>query len=182
MRSSGLASASSSMNDFPIPELPPVITATANGARAFLFSNTGVSNLAVRIQNKEQKRNMKPAVTSVHEVIVSGIHIELTPSLKGYVTDKMQRLFAHQDHIVRIRVDIEFDDRKSKDDRFTAKARMEIHGPDSNISVTSDDAYKSVDLLVDKLDRQLQRRARMHKEKRNHPHAVELGVALPKAS
>lgn len=125
---------------------------------------------------------MKPAVTSLHEVIVSGIHVELTQSLKDYVNEKVQRLFLHEDHIVRIRVDIEFDDRKAKEDRFTAKARMEIHGPDSNISVTSDDAYKSIDLLVDKLDRKIRRRSRLHKVKRNHPHGVELEAALPKAS
>jgi len=119
--------------------------------------------------------------TNAHEIIVSGIHVPLTAALKAYVIEKMQRLFAHERRIVRIRVDIEFDDLKSKNDRFTAKANLQIHGPDANISVTSDDAYKSIDLLVDKLDRSLRRRARMAKEKRNHPHGVELETALPKA-
>ena len=119
--------------------------------------------------------------TNPHEIIVSGIHVPLTAALKAYVTEKMQRLFAHESRIVRIRVDIEFDDRKAKEDRFTAKANLQIHGPDANISVTSDDAYKSIDLLVDKLDRSLRRRSRLSKEKRNHPHGVELETALPKA-
>ena len=30
-----------------------------------------------------------------HEVIVTGIHLELTPSLKAYVKEKMERLFRH---------------------------------------------------------------------------------------
>jgi putative sigma-54 modulation protein len=118
--------------------------------------------------------------TNPHEIIVSGIHVELTQALKAYVVDKMNRLFTHEDKIVRIRVEIEFDDRKAKEDRFTAKAHVQIHGPDTNISVTSDDAYKSVDLLVDKLDRKILSRASMHKEKRNHPHIVELEATLPK--
>ncbi len=121
------------------------------------------------------------ADTNPHEIIVSGIHVSLTTALRAYVVDKMQRLFGHEDRIVRIRVEIEFDDRKAKDDRFTAKAHLQIHGPDTNISVTSDDAYKSIDLLVDKLDRSIRRRSRLHKEKRNHPHEVELEAALPKA-
>lgn len=119
--------------------------------------------------------------TNPHEIIVSGIHVELTQALKAYVVDKMQRLFTHEDQIVRIRVEIEFDDRKAKEDRFTAKAHVQIHGPDANISVTSDDAYKSIDLLVDKLDRKILRRASEKKEKRNHPHEVELSATLPKA-
>ncbi|MBK8476017.1 MAG: ribosome-associated translation inhibitor RaiA [Opitutaceae bacterium] len=118
--------------------------------------------------------------TNPHEIIVSGIHVELTQALKAYVVDKMQRLFTHEGQIVRIRVEIEFDDRKAKEDRFTAKAHVQIHGPDANISVTSDDAYKSIDLLVDKLDRKILSRASIHKEKRNHPHEVELETTLPK--
>lgn len=118
--------------------------------------------------------------TNPHEIIVSGIHVELTQALKAYVVDKMQRLFTHESQIVRIRVEIEFDDRKAKEDRFTAKAHVQIHGPDTNISVTSDDAYKSIDLLVDKLDRKILSRASIHKEKRNHPHDVELETTLPK--
>ncbi len=125
---------------------------------------------------------MKKATTNPHEVIVSGIHVDLTPALKAYVVDKMEKLFRHEERIVRIRVEIECDDRKAKEDRFTAKAHMQIHGPDANISVTSDDAYKSIDALVDKLDRKIRRRSRMHKVKRNHPHGVELEAALPKAS
>lgn len=120
--------------------------------------------------------------TNPHEIIVSGIHVSLTEALKAYVVDKMQRLFDHEDRIVRIRVEIEFDDRKAKEDRFTAKAHLQIHGPDTNISVTSDDAYKSIDLLVDKLDRSIRRRSRLHKEKRNHPHEVELDAVLPKVT
>ena len=118
--------------------------------------------------------------TNPHEIIVSGIHVELTQALKAYVVDKMQRLFTHESQIVRIRVEIEFDDRKAKEDRFTAKAHVQIHGPDANISVTSDDAYKSIDLLVDKLDRKILSRASIQKEKRNHPHEVELETTLPK--
>lgn len=121
------------------------------------------------------------ADTNPHEIIVSGIHVELTAALKAYVVEKMQRLFSHEDRIVRIRVDIEFDDRKAKEDRFTAKALLQISGPDAMISVTSDDAYKSIDFLVDKLDRALRRRSRLHKVKRNHPHEVEFDIALPKA-
>ena len=116
------------------------------------------------------------------EVIVSGIHLDLTPSLKFYVNEKVGRLVRHEERIVRIRVELEYDGKNDVTRPFVAKGHIEIHGPDMNCSVASDDCHKSVDLLVDRLDRMLRRRARLFKVKRRHPHAIELGVLLPKTA
>ena len=120
--------------------------------------------------------------TQNHEVIVSGIHLDLTPSLKFYVNEKVGRLLRHEERIVRIRVELEFDGKNDVVHPFIAKGHVIIHGPDLNCSVASDECHKSVDLLVDKLDRMLRRQARLFKVKRKHPHAVELGVLLPKTA
>jgi putative sigma-54 modulation protein len=120
--------------------------------------------------------------TENHEAIVSGIHLDLTPSLKFYVNEKVGRLLRHEERIVRIRVELEFDGKNDVVHPFIAKGHIVIHGPDLNCSVASDDCHKSVDLLVDKLDRMLRRRARLFKVKRKHPHAVELGALLPKTA
>lgn len=117
-----------------------------------------------------------------HELILAGIHVDLTEAMKSYTRDKVERLFRHEDHIVRIRIEIECDQTTSKSDKFTAKGHVQIQGPDINISVRSDDAYKSIDLLVDKLDRSLRRRSRLRKVKRNHPHGVEITDMLPKTA
>lgn len=117
-----------------------------------------------------------------HEIIVSGIHLELTPSLKTYVKEKMERLFRHHDHIVRIKVELECDRKHNHEHKFIAKAHVEIRGPNINATVDSEEMHKSIDLLVDKLDHALRRRHGQHKDKRNHPHTVEWqDVALPKA-
>ncbi|PTY02456.1 ribosome-associated translation inhibitor RaiA [Opitutaceae bacterium EW11] len=116
-----------------------------------------------------------------HELIVSGIHLELTPSLKEFVREKTQRLFRHEERIVRLRVDLECDPKQDVSRRFLVKGQIIIYGPDMNASVASDDCHKAICLLTDKLDRMLRRRARLHKVKRKHPHAVELQVELPKA-
>ena len=117
-----------------------------------------------------------------HEVIVSGIHLDLTPSLKFYVNEKVGRLFRHEERIVRIRVELESDGKNDVTRPFIAKGHIAIHGPDMNCSVASDECHKAVDLLMGKLDRMLRRRARLFKVKRKHPHAVELGVLLPKTA
>lgn len=120
--------------------------------------------------------------THPHEVIVSGIHLELTPSLKQYVVEKAARLFRHEEHIVRIRVELECDRQHEKEHKFVAKAHVEIRGPNINCSADSEEMHKSVDLLVDKIDQALRRRHGQHKDKRNHPRGVEWDdVSLPKA-
>ncbi|HNC23015.1 MAG TPA: ribosome-associated translation inhibitor RaiA [Opitutaceae bacterium] len=117
-----------------------------------------------------------------HEVIVSGIHLELTPSLKTFVREKAQRLFRHEDRIVRVRVELECDRNEAIVNRFKAKGHIEIHGPDINATVQGEECHKAISELIDKLDRMLVKRHHLHKEKRNHPHPVEFnGVELPKA-
>ena len=117
-----------------------------------------------------------------HELIISGIHLELTPSLKTYVQEKTERLFRHEERIVRIRVELECDKKESVLTRFKAKGHMVIHGPELTATVSAEECHKAVSLLMDKLDRMLRRRARLLKEKRNHPHTIEFAdVALPKA-
>jgi putative sigma-54 modulation protein len=117
-----------------------------------------------------------------HEIIVTGIHLELTPSLKFYVREKMERLFRHESHIVRVKVELECDRQHIRDDKFIAKGHIQLRGPDINATVCCEDCHKSIDLLVDKLDQSLRKRHGLAKDKRNHPRAVEWqDVTLPKA-
>ena len=118
-----------------------------------------------------------------HDLIVSGIHLDLTPSLKNFVTEKADRLFRHEERIVRIRVELECDPRQNVSHRFTAKGHIAIHGPDRNAAVAADECHKAVAMLTDQLDRMLRRRSRLQKVKRNHPHAAEIAVnLLPKTA
>ena len=117
-----------------------------------------------------------------HEVIVSGIHLELTAGLKFHVREKMERLFRHEGHIVRIKVELECDRKHDKEHKFIVKGHIILRGPDINATVVADDCYKAIDLLVDKLDQGLRKRHGVAKDNRNHPHAIEFdGVTLPKA-
>lgn len=105
--------------------------------------------------------------TRANELIVSGIHLDLTPSLKTFVQEKADRLFRHEERINRIRVELEFDPQQDPEHRFTAKGHISINGPDMNASVSSSECHKAVSLVVDKLDRMLRRRSRFFKVKRH---------------
>jgi putative sigma-54 modulation protein len=117
-----------------------------------------------------------------HDVILSGHHIELTDALKSVVHEKVEKLFQHEDRIIRLRVDLEYKNNGNRDKEYIAKGHIEISGPPLILSVSSDDLYKSIDEMVDKLDRKLRRRSRLRKVKRNNPHGIDIPADLPKVS
>lgn len=102
-----------------------------------------------------------------NDLIVSGIHLDLTPSLKQFVHDKADRLYRHEERIIRTRVELECDPKQDVAHRFTAKGHISVNGADLNASVASDDCHKCVDLLVDKLDRMLAKRHQLKKSRRH---------------
>jgi putative sigma-54 modulation protein len=178
------------MNDFPIPEDPPVTMTAEKGWSAslgegttggresrYLFSRAGLRPGLVATE--PIRRNMNSQ--NNNDLIVSGIHLEVTPSLKTFVREKADRLFRHEERIVRVRVELECDRNPAVGVQFKAKGHIQIQGPDMNASVQADECHKAVSMLVDKLDRMLQRRHQLHRVKRNHPRAVELSAEIPKA-
>jgi putative sigma-54 modulation protein len=101
------------------------------------------------------------------KLLFRGVHLDLTPALRSYAERKAARLLRHNAHIVRIRVDLERDKTAAIDEQFIVKGHIEIGGPDLVATAASDDAYKSIDLVVDKLDRLLARRSGQRKERRH---------------
>ena len=115
------------------------------------------------------------------KINISGINLDLTEALKTYVTEKASKLFEHNDRIIRANFELEYIPTKDPHSSFVAKASLEIPGPNIILSITSDDLYKSIDELMDKLIRQIRRAHRLEKEKRNHPQEIEIGADIPKA-
>jgi len=113
-------------------------------------------------------------------ILISGLNLDLTDALKEWVYEKMVKLFKHNDRIVRLHIELEYQPSRKHSGEFIAKGHIELRGPDIVVSVESDDLYKSIDTLSEKLTRQLRRRHRIEKEKRNHPHEIDLDAALPK--
>jgi putative sigma-54 modulation protein len=98
------------------------------------------------------------------DIIVSGVHLTLTEALKQNVHGKAEKLFRHGDGIIRIRIELQHEQSKDHSSEFVAKGHVEIHGPDIIATAASEDLYKSIDALMQKLDRQLT--DKMHREKK----------------
>ncbi|MBL63250.1 MAG: ribosomal subunit interface protein [Opitutae bacterium] len=101
------------------------------------------------------------------KVILSGLHMNLTDALKATVMEKTERLFKHEEHIMRVRVELESKTcSNTHKDRYVAKGYLELRGSSIIMTDASNDLYKSIDRLVDKLDRGLRRRSRLKVVKR----------------
>ena len=115
-------------------------------------------------------------------ILISGLNLELTEALKNCVYEKMAKLFKHNERIIRLNVELEYQPSRKRNNEFIAKGHIELSGPDIVVSVESEDLYKSIDTLAEKLTRQIRRRHRLEKEKRNHPHEVDISSELPKTA
>ena len=100
-------------------------------------------------------------------VIISGLHMDLTDALKSIVMEKTEKLFKHEESIIRVRVELESNTcSATRQNEFVAKGHVEMHGSPIVMTEASNDLYKSIDRLIDKLDRGLRRRARLQRVRR----------------
>ena len=94
------------------------------------------------------------------QINISGRHVEVTESMKEYVTSKLERLNNHHDRITSTSVILSVDKLIQK-----AEATIHVSGKDVFADASHEDLYAAIDSLADKLDRQLIK----HKEKmRSH--------------
>ena len=98
---------------------------------------------------------------------ISGHHLEVTPALRNYVTEKLDRIARHFDQLVDVKVLLTVENQKEKDLRQRAECNIHVKGSDLFAHSASADLYAAVDDLVDKLDRQVVR----HKDRiQSHQH------------
>jgi putative sigma-54 modulation protein len=107
---------------------------------------------------------------------ITGHHVEVTAAIRDYVNGKLDRVTRHFDHVIDINVILSIDKLKQK-----VEATVHVRGKDIFAESEDQNMYAAIDSLVDKLDRMLQRRHQLLRVKRNHPHATDLGIELPKA-
>ena len=100
---------------------------------------------------------------------ISGHHLEVTPALRMYVTNKLDRIVRHFDQLVDVKVLLTVEKQKAKDGRQKAECNLHVKGSDMFAESSHADLYAAVDELVDKLDRQVVR----HKDRvQSHHHAA----------
>lgn len=85
-----------------------------------------------------------------------GQQIEVTPALRDYVENKLQRLSRHFDQPFDVRTQLSLDK-----PNHCAEATVNLAGKTLHADANAIDMYAAIDLLADKLDRLLMK----HKSK-----------------
>ncbi len=84
------------------------------------------------------------------QINITGHHVEVTPALRAYVTEKMQKLARHFDRVNSIHVILNVEKLQQQ-----AEATVKTSGRTLFATESAMDMYASIDGLVDKLDRQV---------------------------
>ena len=81
---------------------------------------------------------------------VSGHHLEVTDSLRNYVSIKLERLERHFGRITKMNVILSVEKQRQK-----AESTIQVSGGEIYADAEHDDLYAAIDMLADKLDRQI---------------------------
>jgi putative sigma-54 modulation protein len=89
-------------------------------------------------------------------ITITGHHLEITTAIRNYVKSKFERINRHFDHVIDVNVIMTVEKLKHK-----VEANVHLSGKDIHAETVDENMYAAVDLLVDKIDRQILK----HKEK-----------------
>jgi putative sigma-54 modulation protein len=98
---------------------------------------------------------------------ILGHHVEITPAMRSHLEDKLKKISAHFDQVQNMTITLSINNEKEKDLRNHAEITLHLKGKDLFAEAHNADMYHAMDLVVDKLDRQVIK----HKEKvQDHHH------------
>ena len=86
---------------------------------------------------------------------ISGHHLEVTPAIREYVQNKLERITRHFDQVIDSHVILAIDNLTEKDKRQKAEINLRLSGKMVHVESVAQDLYAAIDLLMDRLDRQV---------------------------
>ena len=95
------------------------------------------------------------------QITVTGHHVDVTDSMRDYVTGKLEKLERHFDNVTDVHVILSVEKLRQK-----AEATVHVSGQSLYADDVQEDMYAAIDGLVDKLDRQVKK----YKEKLTDHH------------
>src|SRR3546814_4366935 len=81
---------------------------------------------------------------------ISGRHLEVTPAIREYALTKLSRISRHFDNVIDTQVMLSIEHLK-----HTAEITMRVPGKDIHCAASDENLYSAIDLLSDKIDRQV---------------------------
>lgn len=100
------------------------------------------------------------------QIEITGHHVEITPALHAYVSEKIQRVERHFDNLIGAHVVLWVEKLEHR-----AEATLSVGGRTNDLfaEASAEDMYAAIDTMIDKLDRQVRR----HKSKVTDHHRAQ---------
>lgn len=98
------------------------------------------------------------------QLMLTGHHLEITDSLRAYVSKRLDRIVRHYDQVIDVHCILTVEKLAHK-----AEATLHVSGGNLHADAAEENMYAAIDSLTDKLDRLVKK----HKEKVTDHHAAE---------
>jgi putative sigma-54 modulation protein len=98
------------------------------------------------------------------QLMLTGHHLEITDSLRAYVSKRLDRIVRHYDQVIDVHCILTVEKLTHK-----AEATLHVSGGNLHADAAEENMYAAIDSLADKLDRLVKK----HKEKVTDHHAAE---------
>lgn len=86
---------------------------------------------------------------------LNGKNIQITDAIKDYVNEKLERIIKHNNQIMNIKVTLSVTKNPSVKKNNTAEVVCFLNGSVVKITEDAESMYAAIDLLADRLDRQV---------------------------
>ncbi len=104
------------------------------------------------------------------ELVIQGKNIDITPSIRRYVSQKIEKAVSHfQTLITEVDVNLSVARNPRITPNQTAEVTVYVNRSVVRVEESSDSLYASIDLVADKLCRQLRKYKERYREKRRLP-------------
>lgn len=105
------------------------------------------------------------------KIIFKGKHIEVTDAMRNYIEKRLSKIERHFDHILEVIVTLSVEKNRQIVEATLQASRALIRAEEE-----TDDMYTSIDKVVDKLERQIQKYKKKYFQK-PHPGIEKKGLA-----
>jgi putative sigma-54 modulation protein len=115
------------------------------------------------------------------EILIQAKKSAADPQMRAYAQAKLEKLTRHFDHILEVRMELDTEKNKSLETMKIAELTVHVTGRTGNILKAVQSAEhmnEAVDLVIDKMDRQI----RQHKEKLQDHRRGRPAAVIPQAS
>ncbi len=102
------------------------------------------------------------------QVIIKGKNLQLTPALKEYAEKKLMSIKKYFDHIIEVDVTLSVKDSKDTSRSKVCEVTVWANGNVLRGKKASEDLYASIDMVTDKIERQVKKAKEKMTGRRRH--------------